>query len=111
QLKFNGKPLSPTTGLYYYYQRWYDPSTGRFISADFKHGKPSNPQTLNLYTYVLDRPTTLTDPKGLDGGFGADNRCEKLHQCSTSGPDPVFTAVSNWWNGLDNHQKTIVVSI
>jgi len=28
-------------------------------------------------------PTSATDPAGLDGGFGADNRCEKLHQCGT----------------------------
>ncbi len=29
--RFTGKPVSQTTGLYYYYQHWYDSSIGRFI--------------------------------------------------------------------------------
>ena len=32
--RFTGKPVSQTTGLYYDYHRWYDPSIGRFISQD-----------------------------------------------------------------------------
>jgi len=32
--KFTGKPFGQNVGLYYEYQRWYDPSIGRFISAD-----------------------------------------------------------------------------
>jgi len=32
--RFTGKPVSQTTGLYYEYQRWYDPSMGRFIGED-----------------------------------------------------------------------------
>jgi uncharacterized protein RhaS with RHS repeats len=52
--------------LYYYFHRWYDPSTGRFISPDPKQGKLNNPQILNLYIYVIDDPTTLRDPSGLD---------------------------------------------
>ncbi len=64
--RFTGKPVSQTTGLYYYYRRWYDPSIGRFISPDPKQGKLFNPQSLNLYIYVLDDPTTLQDPSGLD---------------------------------------------
>jgi RHS repeat-associated protein len=88
--KFTGKPVSATTGLYYYYQRWYDPSIGRFISPDPRHGKLSNPQSLNLYIYVLDRPTGLIDPKG-EWGW-----------------DP-FQAASNWWNGLSSDQRQFIV--
>jgi RHS repeat-associated protein len=50
--------------LYYYYHRWYDPLVGRFISPDPRHGRLANPQSLILYIYVVDRPTTLTDPTG-----------------------------------------------
>jgi len=50
----------------YYFHRWYDPSIGRFISPDPKQGKLSNPQSLNLYIYVFERPTSLEDPSGLD---------------------------------------------
>src|SRR5712691_4921843 len=63
--KFDGKPFSVATGLYYYYHRWYDPSVGRFISQDPIAGDSSDPQTLNAYIYALDAPTTGIDPSGL----------------------------------------------
>jgi RHS repeat-associated protein len=62
--KFTGKPVSQTTGLYYEYRRWYDSSTGRFISADPAPGQLTNPQTLNRYVYAVDRPTSIVDPTG-----------------------------------------------
>ena len=61
--KFTGKPYSTATGLYYEYQRWYDPSTGRFISQD-PPGSVINPQSLNQYAYVANTPTSLVDPSG-----------------------------------------------
>jgi RHS repeat-associated protein len=63
--KFNGERSDLATGLYYYYQRWYDPSIGRFISPDPKPCPLSECQKLNRYVYVTNRPTTLTDPDGL----------------------------------------------
>ncbi len=74
--RFTGKPVSQTTGLYYDYQRWYDPSIGRFISQDPVKGYRSNPQTLNPYIYVVDSPLNGLDPTGLDcfsslGDFGS----------------------------------------
>src|SRR5438552_7194571 len=62
--RFTGKPYSAATGLYYEYQRWYDPSIGRFISQDPKPGNLANPQGLNPYVYVRNCPCTLTDPSG-----------------------------------------------
>src|SRR6266516_2399863 len=62
--KFTGKPYSTGTGLYYYYHRWYDPSTGRFISQDPLSGVLSSPQSLNPYVYVSNTPTSLVDPTG-----------------------------------------------
>ncbi len=64
--KFTGKPVSQTTGLYYEYHRWYDASTGRFVSQDQKAGRLSDPQSLNGYIYTIDRPTSLVDPTGQD---------------------------------------------
>ena len=63
--KFTGKPVSQTRGLYYDYQRWYDPSVGRFISGDPLAGHLSNPQSLNPYLYGQDSPTSSTDPTGM----------------------------------------------
>ncbi len=64
--KFTGKPYSSSTGLYYYFQRWYDPEIGRFISQDPILGHLSSPQTLNTYTYVVNSPISASDPTGLD---------------------------------------------
>ncbi len=63
--RFAGEPYSSTTGLFYDNQRWYDASVGRFISTDPALGYRSNPQSLNPYIYVVDSPTTGTDPYGL----------------------------------------------
>jgi RHS repeat-associated protein len=51
--------------------RVYDPQLGRFLSVDPVFQFPTNTQSLNPYTYVLNSPLTLTDPTGLvaDGQF------------------------------------------
>jgi RHS repeat-associated protein len=64
----SGNPVQYTgrendeTGLYYYRARYYHPQLQRFLSEDpigFAGGDP------NLYSYVFNRPTVLTDPLGL----------------------------------------------
>jgi RHS repeat-associated protein len=44
--------------------RHYTPS-GRWMSPDPLGGDVTNPQSLNRYAYVLNNPTNLTDPSGL----------------------------------------------
>jgi RHS repeat-associated protein len=44
--------------------RLYDPSIGRFLSADSFIADPTDPQAYNRYTYVNNRPLSLTDPTG-----------------------------------------------
>ncbi len=44
--------------------RFYLPGVGRFISADTIVPDPANPQALNRYSYVLNRPLALIDPTG-----------------------------------------------
>jgi RHS repeat-associated protein len=61
--KFTGQRLD-NTGLYYYGARYYDPALGRFISPDTVVQNPSNPQTLNRYSYCLNNPLIYTDPTG-----------------------------------------------
>jgi RHS repeat-associated protein len=47
-------------GLIYLINRYYEPSTGQFISVD-----PAVSQTLEPYAYTLGNPVTETDPTGL----------------------------------------------
>lgn len=54
--------LDPNTGLVYLRARWYDPSTGQFLSVD-----PLVAQTQQPYQYGGDDPINETDPTGLCG--------------------------------------------
>lgn len=44
--------------------RVYDPAPGRFLSVDPVFEFPTNTQSLNPYSYVLNNPLSLTDPSG-----------------------------------------------
>jgi RHS repeat-associated protein len=59
--QYTGRDFDSETGLRYYRARYYDPSTGRFISSDplqFGAGP-------NFYTYVSNDPIGHIDPTGL----------------------------------------------
>jgi RHS repeat-associated protein len=59
---YTGRELDAETGLYYYRARYYDAQTGQFIGQDplsFEAGDS------NLYRYVGNNATNLTDPSGL----------------------------------------------
>jgi RHS repeat-associated protein len=66
---FTGQRLD-TTGLYYYNARYYDPTIGRFISADTMVPNPANPQSFNRYSYCLNNPLKYNDPTGHYGEDG-----------------------------------------
>ena len=61
---FTGQRLDDETGLYYYGARYYDPSLGRFITADSVVPGYDNPQALNRYSYCLNNPVNRVDPSG-----------------------------------------------
>ncbi|SMN17254.1 Rhs family protein [uncultured Candidatus Thioglobus sp.] len=44
--------------------RVYDPSIGRFLSADTYIQDPYNTQSYNRYSYVINNPLKYTDPSG-----------------------------------------------
>ena len=59
---YTGREFDEEIGLYYYRARYYNATTGRFLSEDpirFSAGD------VNLYRYVNNKPTLTTDPTGL----------------------------------------------
>jgi RHS repeat-associated protein len=79
--KFTGKERDAESGLDDFGARYYSSQYGRFMTPDWA-AKPidvpyahfGNPQSLNLYSYVQNNPTTLADADGHVAG--ADDAVE-----------------------------------
>jgi RHS repeat-associated protein len=71
QYRFTGKEHDTETNNDYFGARYYSSTFGRFLTPDWAatpvpvpYAQLENPQTLNLYSYVENNPTTGTDPDG-----------------------------------------------
>ena len=62
-LRFPGQYYDEESGLHYNWNRYYDPETGRYVSAD-PIGLGGG---MNLYVYVENDPVNWIDPEGLVG--------------------------------------------
>jgi len=61
---FTGHEHIDEMGFIHMNGRVYDPSIGRFLSADPNIQAPYNTQSYNRYSYVLNNPLKYTDPSG-----------------------------------------------
>lgn len=64
--RYCGEYYDAETGTIYLRARYYNSSTGRFISRDSFAGRRSDPLSLNLYTYCRNNPIRYIDPSGHD---------------------------------------------
>jgi RHS repeat-associated protein len=62
--RYTGREWDTETNLQFSRHRYYDPSTGRFLSEDLLRFDGAEPNP-NLYLYVKNSPTTVIDPLGL----------------------------------------------
>ena len=80
QYRSTGKERDAETNLDYFGARYFSAAQGRFTTPDWSE-KPqaipyadlTNPQTLNLYSYVVNNPLNRTDPLGHDW-FNVDDK-------------------------------------
>lgn len=66
--RITGKERDTESGNDYFKYRYYASSMGRWLSPDpsgLSHADLGNPQSLNLYNYVGNRPLTVADLDGL----------------------------------------------
>ncbi len=66
--------------------RYYSPGVARFISADTLIPNPTNPQSFNRYSYVLNSPLNFTDPSGhaecdIDCQIATERTDFRIHFC------------------------------
>ena len=64
RILYAGYQYNFETGLYYLNARYYDSTTGRFITEDTYAGRYYDPLSLNRYTYCQNNPVRYTDPSG-----------------------------------------------
>jgi RHS repeat-associated protein len=69
---FTGKERDAESGNDYFGARYYASTMGRFMSPDPMGNSVadfSNPQSWNMYAYVLNNPLKYVDPTGLDCAY------------------------------------------
>ena len=114
--KFTGYQKDSETNLDFAEARMYENRYGRFTAVDpfLASGKSSSPQTFNRYVYVGNRPTRISDPKGLDWWDVNDNATgkreirwfyedpdEDLYTINQRWTQYVYLANDKNWYGLD----------
>ncbi|WP_185962680.1 RHS repeat-associated core domain-containing protein [Thalassomonas sp. M1454] len=63
---FTGHESLDTAELVHMNGRIYDPNLGRFMSVDPFIQSPTNTQSINAYSYIMNNPVNGTDPTGYE---------------------------------------------
>jgi hypothetical protein len=86
--------------------RFYVVSIGRFASADSIVPEPTNPQSHNRYSYVLNNPLLLTDPSGHCADYYYDDEaCWQAYADATGILGSGFDFLKQW--SLDDLQRLL----
>ncbi len=120
--KFAGMERDSETGLDHTMFRQYSSPYGRWMTPDpagLGAASLANPQSWNMYAYVVNNPTTFTDPLGLDqcSDYMSSDQCQGVggvwqNGCSSieppwwclceemgdgdCGPEPAVSPIP-WW--------------
>lgn len=94
--QYTGREFDPETGIDYYRERYFDPSSGRFFSEDPLRFKTAT----NFYPYAANNPLRFNDPMGLSAAdvqriFGACQNC--TDQLTKSGERRAGSGTMNGW--------------
>jgi RHS repeat-associated protein len=89
---YAGHEEDPAAGLVYMQQRYYDPTSGRFISTD-PVLPAANGSNFNRYWYAKDNPYRYTDPDGRCAGGMCDRMVQSVGEAvpdsGSTTPSPV----------------------
>jgi RHS repeat-associated protein len=95
---FTGKERDAESGNDYFGARYYASSMGRFLSPDpsqLAYADPTNPQSLNLYSYAYNNPLINIDPSGMecvwdDGSYDAADDPDTGNAAGCSGQGGTY---------------------
>jgi RHS repeat-associated protein len=92
---FTGKERDAESGLDYFGARYYGSSMGRWMSPDWSatasavpYSMLTDPQSLNLFSYVLNNPIKNRDADGHVCILGIGNTCPAIQPPPPSAPKP-----------------------
>src|ERR1700688_3821176 len=103
--KFTGKERDSESGLDNFGARYDSSQYGRFMTPDPGNwgADPSNPQSWNMYSYVLNNPLNAIDPSGMncvwdDGSYDADDDKQTGTQggCAKQGGTWINQVTGDW---------------
>ena len=103
--RYTGKERHAESGLDHFDFRSYGSNMGRWMSPDPRGNSVadfSNPQSWNMYSYVLNNPLKYVDPFGLDcaylndsgTGIESSDRSSSIGECGSTGGYYVSGAVN-----------------
>jgi RHS repeat-associated protein len=72
--QYTGREFDSETGLYYYRARYYDATSGRFLSED----SLGHQAGVNFYSYVENSPVNLLDPSGNYARLNPNSNCAEV---------------------------------
>lgn len=87
-LLYAGEYYNQDLGLYALGRRLYDPTVGRFTTADTYPGMLTDPSSENGYVYVEDNPILWVDPTGMHfcaGSIAQQARFGNINFCPVNG--------------------------
>jgi RHS repeat-associated protein len=97
-LQFDGQYADAETGFLYLRARYYDPSTGQFLTRD-----PAASDTRSAYGYADDDPTDLSDPSG----FWAVAECGGASGAAGAGAETTVNGDLCYWTGFSPAWKAV----
>jgi RHS repeat-associated protein len=102
---FTGKERDSESGLDEFGARYYGSSLGRFMTPDWAtaptdvpYASFGNPQSLNLYSYVNNNPTTTRDPDGHETQDTLDPQAAQ--EAGQTIGDVIVGSAKGLWNAL-----------
>src|ERR1035438_5071331 len=119
-LKFTGKERDAETGLDYFGARYLSSAQGRWMSPDWSatpqavpYADLSDPQTLNLYSYVRNNPLANPDPDGHAECFinGACNFLRNVLPNATTTGGAIVNAIGNTVSDLLSLDEVVKGSV